>query len=142
MICTKCKKDKPPELFKKTKQRKSGYSSWCKKCHSEDTCKSQKENRDRCNKNNSAYKKRHPKKTIERRKHDKALRRARLRQAIPSWANLDHIKDFYAKCPDGYEVDHIAPLVSDKVCGLHVVENMQYLTRSDNAKKGNHFEII
>lgn len=31
--CTKCKIEKPPELFNKNKRTKSGLSSWCKSCH-------------------------------------------------------------------------------------------------------------
>lgn len=36
-----------------------------------------------------------------------------------------------------HEVDHIIPLKSKVVCGLHVSWNMQILTKSENSKKGN-----
>ena len=39
------------------------------------------------------------------------------------------------------EVDHIYPIVSDEVCGLHTLENLQYLTKYDNASKGNRMPI-
>ena len=32
-ICSKCKKEKPVELFSKNRSKKSGYSYECKECH-------------------------------------------------------------------------------------------------------------
>ena len=66
-----------------------------------------------------------------------AARRARLKHALPSWANLNKIKEFYSNCPKGFEVDHIIPIKGENVCGLHVLENLQYLSASENKKKGN-----
>jgi len=65
--------------------------------------------------------------------------RATKLKAIPLWADLEEIKDFYAKCPNGYVVDHIIPLQGKNVCGLHVSTNLQYLTQSENCQKGNKF---
>ena len=67
----------------------------------------------------------------------KALRRSRKRQATPFWSDLDKIKEIYANCPENLTVDHIIPITSPFVCGLHVSWNLQYLTRSENSKKGN-----
>lgn len=69
-----------------------------------------------------------------------AKRRASKFNATPSWADLEAIKNFYNNCPKGYEVDHIIPLKHDKVCGLHVLENLQYLTKSENSSKCNKFD--
>ena len=71
--------------------------------------------------------------------YKKALRRSRKKLATPIWADLDKINEVYANCPDDMTVDHIIPISSPIVCGLHVSWNMQYLTRSDNSKKGNRF---
>lgn len=69
-----------------------------------------------------------------------ALRRARILQATPRWLTRDQIleiQDIYIKRPKGYHVDHIYPLKSDVVCGLHVPWNLQYLPASENSRKGN-----
>lgn len=66
-----------------------------------------------------------------------ALRRARLLQATPPWANIAEIKEFYKNCPKGCHVDHIIPLKNPKVCGLHTKDNLQYLTKEENLRKYN-----
>jgi hypothetical protein len=68
-----------------------------------------------------------------------AQRRAQKLNATPFWADLNKIKEFYKSCPEGYHVDHIVPLQGVNVCGLHVIENLQYLTVEDNLRKSNKF---
>lgn len=70
-----------------------------------------------------------------------ARRRAALMQALPSWANLDEIAKIYktAKEQEGIHVDHIVPLQSDLVCGLHVEHNLQLLPHLENISKGNRY---
>lgn len=74
-----------------------------------------------------------------------ALQRAeydsRLKQATPKWANLLEIRKIYDNCPEGYQVDHIHPIRGKNICGLHVENNLQYLTAFENNSKGNRFEI-
>lgn len=67
----------------------------------------------------------------------KRVRDARIRVATPGWADKLAIRRFYAACPPGYVVDHIVPVQGKYVCGLHCVDNMQYLKRADNLAKGN-----
>lgn len=66
--------------------------------------------------------------------------RAAKLQAIPKWADLDAIREFYKNCPKGYHVDHIIPLQGKNVCGLHILSNLQYLPASENCSKGNKFD--
>lgn len=66
-----------------------------------------------------------------------ADRRARKIASTPSWAKLEIIKLVYEHCPDGCHVDHKVPLQGDTVCGLHVENNLQYLTIEENLAKSN-----
>jgi hypothetical protein len=66
-----------------------------------------------------------------------ARRRAKKLFATPIWSDRELIDRFYSDCPPGYHVDHIVPLISDKVCGLHVISNLQYLPALENLSKGN-----
>jgi hypothetical protein len=71
-----------------------------------------------------------------------ALRYARKRNRTPKWLtkeDYNKIKEIYSNRPTGYEVDHIVPLCSKNISGLHVPENLQYLTIQENRKKNNKF---
>lgn len=62
--------------------------------------------------------------------------------ATPPWADLPKLVELYAEASRlGLEVDHIIPLKNDKVCGLHVPDNLQFLTRTANARKSNKFDL-
>lgn len=68
-----------------------------------------------------------------------ARKRAAKLRASPKWASKSAIDKIYKDCPPGHQVDHIYPLKSDWVCGLHVPENLQYLPASENISKGNRY---
>ena len=80
-----------------------------------------------------------------------ARRRAALMNATPAWLTRDHlleIQKFYRDAQrkaraTGIEhhVDHIVPLKSSIVCGLHVPWNLQVLTGSENSRKRNKLTI-
>lgn len=66
------------------------------------------------------------------------IKRRRMIHATPAWADLTEIREFYrAARAVGMEVDHVVPIAGENVCGLHVRGNLQMLTRSANASKGN-----
>lgn len=73
-----------------------------------------------------------------------AKRRAAKKQATPAWANDFFIEEAYALAKlrtemTGFEwhVDHIVPLKSPKVCGLHVEFNLQVIPGKLNQSKNN-----
>ena len=53
--------------------------------------------------------------------------------------NINKIKDIYGKCPKGYQVDHIIPLINKYVCGLHVENNLRVIKGKTNNHKKNIF---
>jgi hypothetical protein len=70
-----------------------------------------------------------------------AKRRAHKKSQTPAWADLKKIAQIYKDCPPGYHIDHIFPLKSDKMCGLHVENNLQYLPAKENISKGNRVSL-
>lgn len=67
-------------------------------------------------------------------------RKAQQKNAIPAWANLDVIQKLYKQAALLKKtVDHIVPLQSSIVCGLHCESNLQLLTDKENSSKGNRF---
>lgn len=73
-----------------------------------------------------------------------AARRAAKKQATPIWADLTAIQAFYTNARAltestgvEYQVDHIVPLTSDVVCGLHCEHNLQVITAEENNSKNN-----
>lgn len=73
-------------------------------------------------------------------------RRAAIRAHTPNWADASLIKAIYlaaaeqsVKTGTQYEVDHIVPILSKIVCGLHCEANLQILTSQENKKKKNVF---
>jgi hypothetical protein len=71
---------------------------------------------------------------------------ARL-QATPKWVDFDKIEAIYNECRAKnkkarrklYQVDHVIPLRGKTVCGLHVHNNLQIITKKANREKSNKF---
>jgi hypothetical protein len=67
-------------------------------------------------------------------------RKTQIKLATPKWVDKAQIEIIYKNCPDGFEIDHIVPLLNERVCGLHVPYNLQYLTVEENRLKNNKFD--
>ena len=66
------------------------------------------------------------------------LRKAHKLRSTPTWFDEEIVQLIYLTAHDiGEQVDHIIPLISDKVCGLHVQNNMQIIPAEINLKNSN-----
>src|SRR3990167_5409667 len=84
----------------------------------------------------SEWKKKYP----ERARAQNARRKAYKLCATPAWADQEAIDAIYADAVRvGLTVDHIVPLKSPIVCGLHVPWNLRLLSEAENNKKGNRW---
>lgn len=78
---------------------------------------------------------------------DTKSRRRKHRQASPPWLTRQQkseMRELYKiamtmtkTTGEKYVVDHIVPLRSDTVCGLHVPWNLRVITQEENLKKSN-----
>jgi hypothetical protein len=80
-----------------------------------------------------------------------ALARAKRRNAVPTWFDTikEDVQKIYIEARTKtletgipHEVDHIIPLVSDYVCGLHVPNNLRVITRYENRSKQNKLQGV
>ena len=111
--CPKCVKVKYLTDFRLNASKSDGVNGHCKVCHY------------------TSIKRTQPSRS--------AQYKAASIERVMSWSNMEEISAFYSKCPEGYHVDHIIPLQGEVVSGLHVIENLQYLSAEDNIKKHNKF---
>lgn len=87
------------------------------------------------------------KKALLRKKENPALNakrsneyRARKIKAVPRWFESELVAKVYEKARfNSMHVDHIVPLKSNLVCGLHCWHNLQLIDSSHNASKGNRY---
>jgi len=127
--CRICLYEKPLSEFYKNKSYSDGVVSICKIC--------QKASRKR----KTLTKEQRYKKTELSRK-----RKAYKLKATPHWANKEKILNFYKIASElstttgvDYQVDHIVPLVSKLVCGLHCEYNLRVIRKEENLSKGNRW---
>ena len=149
-FCPKCKQNVPQEKYNPSEYlRKGGWCRSCKNANRNYSIEYQKKRQKRVedpeydaaerqkrNEYSAKIRRRDPWK----KRHYEGLRRAAKNRATPKWLSRqqkEEIKRFYKNCPEGYEVDHIHPLLGETFTGLHVPWNLQYLPVSENRRKGN-----
>jgi 5-methylcytosine-specific restriction endonuclease McrA len=160
--CRKCNEEKPIECYSKHKGAKDGLRNYCKTCSNIETKQYRLKNPERIkelakewrdknpeyqvnwyrqdiDKQRKAWRQSYYRRPLENRLNEIKRRVTKL-NATPKWVDFDAIKDVYIEARYmGLVVDHIVPLRSDKVCGLHVWDNLQLLTKKENNLKGNRY---
>jgi hypothetical protein len=81
-----------------------------------------------------------------------SVRKRRHRQATPKWITAEQklqMRNLYLQAQkltkitgERYVVDHIVPLISEAVCGLHVPWNLRVCTQDENLKKSNKLDSM
>ena len=162
--CYKCNEVKLLSCFVKNKSKKDGFSAECRNCKKLQDKEYYQKNKLKIKETISKYKINNPEKvsqvkknwyqsnsqyTKERvsayRKNNRgkcnalsSKYKADKIKATPKWAELDKISIVYQKAKEwGFHVDHIIPLRSKTVCGLHVWSNLQLLDPKLNIQKSN-----
>ena len=162
-ICTVCKVSKPRAMFYVSRARINGLQNYCIACSARwakehragkrrarnayyyrnreleiaKVREWQARNADKRRENNAAHWKRMGG-AIQKKKQLERLR------AVPRWADHEKISTLYKEAKRlrdesglEYHVDHIVPIKSPLVCGLHWEGNLQILPGTDNIRKGN-----
>jgi len=155
--CTKCKEGKPFDGFHKSKTGKYGLHSQCILCRKKQVL----EKKSHYHEYYESYRKSLTEEQLEKRRASgrkskknnpakyaaKEMRRKAIRlQATPSWSNKKIIDDYYLRAAcwsklsgEQFEVDHIVPLKSKFVCGLHCETNLRIISGRENRVKGNRY---
>jgi len=78
-----------------------------------------------------------------------ARRRWFIKRARPAWADRGATRALYAEAKRfthetgvKHHVDHIYPIISDTICGLHVPANLRIVTATVNCAKSNRWEEV
>lgn len=133
-LCGKCSQIKAYSEYYKDLGRASGVTSHCKVCRSI-----------QAKDNYSNYYESHQKsyaKNAHKIKARNSVAKFSRKQRVVSWTEAEEINTFYANCPEGYQVDHVIPLLGKNVSGLHVLNNLQYLPARENLQKGNKYTPV
>jgi hypothetical protein len=129
--CNSCKIQLNLTSFVKNAEHWDGLANACRACRAE--------YRKIFTEQNPEYSRTHYLSNSHVYKENASRYKAQKIKATPSWANRDKILEIYKSCPDGFHVDHIYPLQSDWVCGLHVETNLRCIPAEDNLRKSNRY---
>jgi hypothetical protein len=168
-VCSGCKVCHPASEFHKNAACPGGLAAYCKPCMVEVCVRLRATRRAATTRNHksdpvrlAAWRKKyydaHRAARVEnanrwqRENPGLANAKVRLRQvnklrATPSWADLEFIELLYVETSDlsrrevrgVFHIDHVVPLKSNRVCGLHTEENLRAIPAKANMSKSNRF---
>jgi len=168
-ICSKCKKLLPLEKFYNEKQRKRNSCKACDykrlkewRIKNSDKIKKIQKNfyakhKKRLSKQKAKYYSLNKEKTKaaqwrweclnkDKRNAINSRKRAKKKQALAPWVDHVKVKAIYKEAAEltqttgiSHHVDHVYPLTSDFLCGLHVETNLQILKYDENIRKKNKY---
>jgi hypothetical protein len=151
--CNPCRAAKRREWYLKNQEHAKQYAINWHKQNYDPVKKIKSKLASEWNKNNperrAAIYKKHCQKFKHKYSAKTMMRNAQKRMATPKWLTKDHLKkiesiyllrDLYSLfVGKKHEVDHIVPLKSGSVCGLHVPWNLRIITQFENRSKSNKF---
>lgn len=147
-VCSVCGKPKSREQFHRRAVSYDGLQPHCKECHSV-------KGRQHYQQNKQEYINKAARWEVEKRQKDPVWANAwnawtavKNKSCIPPWVNftrdtLPVYQRLHAHCDvKTFVIDHVVPLNGVLVCGLHVPENLQIITKVANQRKGNEWEGV
>jgi hypothetical protein len=161
--CTKCRETKPAEIFgSHICYCKPCYSAWKRAwrkanpqlVRGQEERAKQRDPLQRSRYDKASYERHRAKRIAKSRRWNinnkesfaqrEASRRATQKNATPKWSDRERVVEFYRRAAEltkqtgiKHDVDHIVPLQSPVVCGLHCEANLQVLPKATNVSKGN-----
>jgi hypothetical protein len=139
--CNRCKETKELGEFGKHSRNKDGLRCYCRACNNAFSKTSKDMNLEKVRAANNRCTKAWAKNNPDKANAISAKRRSVKLQRIAKWANKEVIASFYLIASKrGHHVDHIIPLLGEKVSGLHVETNLMIIPGSLNSSKHNTFD--
>ena len=147
--CTKCNIEQNLDCFAQKKAGKYGVASECRACANERFKTHYKEYKDNYTKPTKEDRylasRKYRQNNLDKVYANNARYRYSMRGATPSWVDKEAIAGMYQLAAIfnstgiNLHVDHIVPLKSSKVCGLHTEDNLRLLPATENITKGNRY---
>ena len=140
VICQKLRQES--WVAKNPEKRKAAKDKYRKNSSRESEYR--KENSEKIREYNIQYRRDHAEWYLSYYREYNRKRTAKKLRATAKWGSPEAISKIYRDAVEpsiktglNYQVDHIVPLQSNKVCGLHVESNLRIILSRENQQKGN-----